>query len=178
MNEQPKRLDENIDSVLEVHKRERDQRTPAQRRVEAVSRIIGRPVFLVALVLFVALWILLNEMLPRWGVRAFDPYPYGLLDGALTLGALLTTAVVLIAQRSLARLEQQHMHIALQINLLTEQKVSKIIELLEELRRDLPMAKDRFDPQASSLKKGTDPVQVLAAIEEGGLLAEDKPDRK
>jgi uncharacterized membrane protein len=122
---------------------------PAQRLVEAVGRVIGRPVFLGVLVLIVALCVFLNETLPRWGLRSFDPYPYGLLDGVLTVGALLTTTVVLIAQSRQTRLEQQHTQIALQVNLLTEQKVSKIIALLDELRNDLPMTKDRFDPQAA-----------------------------
>jgi uncharacterized membrane protein len=166
MSDRTEHLDENIERVLEVQKREWEQRSPAQRRVEAISRIIGRPASLLVLLLFVFVWILVNHAL----ARPFDPYPYGLLDGVLTLGALLSTTVVLIAQTQQTRLEQQHTHIALQINLLTEQKVSKIIALLEELRGDLPVAKDRFDPQAASLKQGSDAVEVLTAIEAGGLL--------
>jgi uncharacterized membrane protein len=162
-------LDQNIDSVLEVRKRELEQRSPTQRFVERVSGIIGRPLYLAALSVFVAGWISYNLLAARWDRAAFDPAPFALLDGILSLAALITTTVVLIAQNRLTRIEQQHAHIVLQVNLITEQKVTKLINLLEELRRDLPMVKDRFDPQAASFAQKTDTLEVLRAIEEVGL---------
>ena len=169
----PTHLDENIDSVLEVQKREWEQRPPAQRFLDRVSRIIGRPAYLLVLLVFVIAWIGANFWLPRSGVRAFDPFPYPLLDGIVTLAALISTTVVLIAQNRQTRIEQQHTHIALQLNLMTEQKVAKIINLIEELRRDLPMVKNRYDPQAATFAEKTDALQVLSAIEEVGL-ADDR----
>jgi uncharacterized membrane protein len=83
-----------------------------------------------------------------------------------SLGALLTTTVVLITQNREAKLEKQRLELELQVNLLTEQKTTKLIRLLEELRRDLPMVKDRHDPEAAALQKPTDPGDVLAALEE------------
>jgi uncharacterized membrane protein len=162
-------LDQNIDSVLEVRKREREQRSSSQRFVEHISVVIGRPLYLVALVVFVAGWITYNCMAPRWQRMPFDPAPFPLLEGMLSLAALISTTVVLIAQNRLTRIEQQHAHIALQVNLITEQKVTKVINLLEELRRDLPMVKDRYDPQAASFAQKTDALEVLSAIEEVGL---------
>jgi uncharacterized membrane protein len=162
-------LDRNIDSVLEVRKREREQRSSGQRFVERISLIIGRPLYLVALFVLVAGWIAYNTLAPRLGRTPFDPAPFALLEGMLSLAALISTTVVLIAQNRLTRIEQQHAHIALQVNLMTEQKVTKIINLLEELRRDLPMVKDRYDPQAASFAQKTDALEVLSAIEEVGL---------
>ena len=170
--DRPAQLSQNIDSVLEVQKRETEQRPPPHRFIDSVSRIIGRPLYLVGLFGFAAVWIAANQFAPQIGLTAFDTLPFPLLDGILSLAALVSTTVILIAQRRQTRIEQQHMHIALQVNLLTEQKVAKIINLLEELRRDLPMVKDRFDPQAASLAKQTDALQVLTAIEEGGLVEE------
>jgi uncharacterized membrane protein len=169
----PPHLDENIDSVLEVQKRDWEQRPRSQRIVERVSRYIGRPLYLGALVTVVVAWIAANSLLPRWGRPPFDPFPYPLLDGILTLAALISTTIVLIVQNRQARLEQQHTHIALQINLTTEQKVAKVINLIEELRRDLPMVKNRYDPQAETFAEKTDALQVLSAIEAVGL-ADDR----
>jgi uncharacterized membrane protein len=75
--------------------------------------------------------------------------------------------VVLHAQRRLARLETQRAHLDLQVNLLTEQKVTKLIDLLEELRRDLPMVKNRVDAEVAILQQHTDPAQVLSALDQG-----------
>lgn len=165
----PSHLDENIDSVLEVQKREWEQRPAAQRFVDRASRYIGRPRYLLVLVGFVGCWIGVNALAPRWGLVRFDAFPYPLLEGILTLAALVSTTVVLIAQNRQTRIEQQHMHIALQLSLTTEQKVAKMINLIEELRRDLPMVRNRHDQQAATFSQKTDALQVLSAIEEVGL---------
>jgi uncharacterized membrane protein len=168
--DRPSHLEQNIDSVLEVQKREWEQRSPSQRFVDRVSRYIGRPTYLIVLLGFVVAWIATNTLVARWGVTPIDPFPYQLLEGILTLAALISTTIVLIAQNRQTRIEQQHMHIALQLNLTTEQKVAKVINLIEELRRDLPMVKNRYDAQAASFAQKTDALQVLSAIEEVGLI--------
>lgn len=165
----PLHLDENIDSVLEVQKREWEQRPPAHRFLDRVSRFLGRPSYLLVLVGFVLAWITGNWWLGHSGGMPFDPFPYPLLDGIITLAALISTTVILIAQNRQTRIEQQHTHIALQLSLTTEQKVAKIINLMEELRRDLPMVRNRYDPQAATFAEKTDALQVLSAIEEVGL---------
>jgi uncharacterized membrane protein len=45
----------------------------------------------------------------------------------MTLISLVTATIVLIAQNRQTRLEQQHTHLELQVSLLTEQKVTKLI---------------------------------------------------
>jgi uncharacterized membrane protein len=54
----------------------------------------------------------------------------------------------------------------LQINLVTEQKVTKLIHLIEELRADLPGVRARDDPHVSQLKKPTDATQLASALKE------------
>jgi uncharacterized membrane protein len=54
----------------------------------------------------------------------------------------------------------------LKVTLLTEQKAAKLINLLEELRRDLPNVKDRHDPEANALQEAMNPDRVLAALDE------------
>jgi len=77
----------------------------------------------------------------------------------------VTTIVVLVKQNRLAKMEERRAHLELQVNLLTEQKATKIINLLEELRRDLPMIKDRHDAEATAFQQPTDPESVLAALD-------------
>ena len=61
--------------------------------------------------------------------------------------------------------------------MLTEQKVTKVIHLLEELRRDLPMVKDRHDPEAALMQEGADTAQMVSALQDGGLTSDaDKPE--
>jgi uncharacterized membrane protein len=156
----------NIEAVVAFYAREEDKISRSQRRLEHISGFVGRPLYLGSILLFVAFWMLANVVARQFGLMEFDPAPFVLLQGIVSLGALLTATVVLIKQSRLAKIEEQRAHLDLQVNLLTEQKTTKIIDLLEELRRDLPMVKDRHDPEAAALQQPTDPHLVLAALDE------------
>ena len=54
----------------------------------------------------------------------------------------------------------------LEMVLLTTQKVSKLIDLMEELRRDSPDVKDRVDLEAIEMADMPDHDTVLNAIQE------------
>ena len=109
-----------------------------------------------------------NEIVLRLGARPLDEPPFAWLQGAVALAGLVTSSVVLYAQGRQAKLETQRAHLDLQVNLLTEQKVTKLIVLLEELRRDLPMVHDRVDAEVGILQQRTDAAQVLSALDQGG----------
>jgi uncharacterized membrane protein len=79
---------------------------------------------------------------------------------------LLAATIVLTKQNRLERLAERRAHLDLKVTLLTEQKTEKLIDLLEELRRDLPNVKDRHDPKAAAMQQSMDPDAVLAALDE------------
>jgi uncharacterized membrane protein len=54
----------------------------------------------------------------------------------------------------------------LELASVTERKVAKIIELIEELRRDSPTLKNRTDHEARQMSERTSPGEVLIAIKE------------
>jgi uncharacterized membrane protein len=54
----------------------------------------------------------------------------------------------------------------LELAILSEQKTAKVIQLLEEFRRDNPMIRDRVDYEAEAMAQPADPQSVLAAIKE------------
>jgi uncharacterized membrane protein len=172
------RIDQNVETIAALQRRESETTSASQRLVERMSRFIGRPAYLLGLLIFVVTWVAANVGTP-FGIAPFDPPPFELLDGIVTFSALVTTTVVLIAQNRQTRREHQHRHLDLQLSLLTEQKVTKLIHLVEELRRDLPMVKDRHDPQATVLQEATDTAAVISAMDELGLTHEGdhEPDR-
>ena len=161
-------ISQNIEAVLDFYTREDQKISASQRILERISLVLGRPSYLGFILLFVALWVLANLLSPQVGLAAFDPPPFFWLQGLVGLGALLTATVVLTKQNRLAKLAEQRAHLDLKVTLLTEQKAAKLIDLLEELRRDLPNVKDRHDPEATALQQSMNPDRVLAALDEGG----------
>ena len=159
-------ITENIAAVLEFYTREDQKISRSQRVVERISLFAGQPVFLAFILLLVAAWMLANVLLHQAGMREFDPAPFFALQGVLGLGALLTATIVLIKQNRAARLAEQRAHLDLKVMLLTEQKTAKLIDLIEELRRDMPNVRNRHDPDAAVLQQSMNPNQVLAALDE------------
>ena len=155
----------NTESILAFYTREEKKITVPQRILESAGEALGSPVGLATIMLLVVVWMLANELAKLLGRNAFDPSPFPWLQGFVGLGAFFTTIVVLVKQNRLEKMEERRAHLELHVNLLTEQKVTKIINLLEELRHDLPMIKDRHDPEAYAFQSPTDPESVLASLE-------------
>jgi uncharacterized membrane protein len=159
-------ISQNIGAVLDFYAREDQKISHSQRFLERISSFIGQPVFLGITLLLVTLWMLASDRLRRTTTWDFDPPPYFWLQGLVGLAALLATIVILSKQNRLAKLEEQRAHLDLKVTLLTEQKVAKLIDLMEELRRDLPNVKNRHDPEATVLQQPMNPEMVLAALDE------------
>jgi uncharacterized membrane protein len=170
-------IDQNIESVAALYRREREGIGPSHRWVELVRRLMGRPIYLVGIVALSSLWVIGNLIGHLRLRNSWDPPPFELLDGMMTFVSLLTTTIVLITQNRQTKLEQQHAHLDLQVNLLTEQKVTTLIRLIEELRRDLPMVKDRHDAHATALQQPANTEAVLSAIDQVGLARDDSDQR-
>jgi|SRR5580700_199574 uncharacterized membrane protein len=162
----PPTISENIEAVQAYYAREERRAGTAQRVLERFSNAIGRPSFLALVLLLVLAWIVYNLLAPQFGLKAFDSPPFPALQGIVSLSALVITTVVLIGQNRLTQLEHQREQLELQVNILTEQKTTKLVHLLEELRRDLPMVRDRHDAVSAKLQQPTDTTEILTALED------------
>ena len=159
-------ISQNIEAVLEFYRREEQKVSHWQRILERISLVIGQPVFIGFILLFVSFWILVNIVLRQFGMAEFDSTPFFWLQGIVGLGALLTTIVILTKQNRLSKLEERRAHLDMKVTLLTEQKAAKLIDLLEKLRRDLPNVRNHNDLEAAALQQSMNPDLVLAALDE------------
>ncbi len=157
-------IDQDIETLVSMRMRAEREISQHQRRIEKITANLGRPRFLYFILSFVLLWVVVNMIFVRLRGVAFDPPPFYWLEGIIGLSALLMTTVVLITQNRQGKIDDQRRHLDLTITLLTERKVSKLIDLVEELRRDMPMVKDRHDPQAEVMKEMADPDAVLTSF--------------
>jgi uncharacterized membrane protein len=163
LNEQ---IDQNVEAVRELERRVDRALDPATLRFKKLSTRIGQPNFLRALIATIIIWMLINLFADRLGFKAFDPFPFAILQGLIGLSALMTSLIVLTGQNREAILEGQRAHLDLQLNLLAEQKITKLIALLEELRRDLPNVSNRHDQVAEGMQESANPEAILGAMDE------------
>jgi len=162
----PEHISQNIETIIALHRRNEQGVARHQRLVEGMTAFFSRSVFLYTITLIITLWMLLNIWPQRLGGRQFDRPPFAWLELSLSIGAFLMTTGVLIRQDRQENLAEQRAQLSLQLHLLSEQKIAKLITLVEELRSDLPNVRDRYDPEAEAMKQAVDPHAVLEALEE------------
>ncbi|MEH2394285.1 MAG: DUF1003 domain-containing protein [Nostoc sp.] len=162
----PSAISQNIETIIALHRRYEKDVPRHQRVVEAASAFFGRPAFLYSILLGITLWVIPNILPRRLGLSRFDPPPFSWLQFSLTTGSLLVTTGVLIKQERQEKLAEQRAQLSLQLNLLSEQKIAKLIGLVEELRQDIPNVKNRSDPEAEMMKSPTDPHAIINVLEE------------
>lgn len=145
-----------------------------QLAIERMTDVFGRPITTYVLALAVLGWILANAMAPHFGIQSLDPPPFPWLQGAACIAALLMTVTILTTQNRVAKLAQQRAHLDLQVNLIAEEKIAKLIALVEELRRDLPSVKNRKDSLADAMTEAVD-VHAVADELEAIQVGEESP---
>ena len=170
----PDHVSQQVDTIATIHARGESDVSIHQRTIEKVTAFLGRPLFLNLTIALIAVWIGLNLASHRLHVPPFDPHPFPLLSWLVSTGGLLLTIVVLITQNRQARLAERRAQLDLQVNLLAEQKIAKVIALMEELRRDLPNVKNRHDAEAEAMSEAADAHAVLDALEEKLNNVEDR----
>jgi uncharacterized membrane protein len=162
----PQSVSENIGTIADFYARHEEHLSRPQKVIERISLILGSPGYVAGSVVFIVCWIVANLVAPDFGATAFDEPPFFWLQGIVALNAFIISTTVLIRQNRMGRLAEHHAHLDLQVNLLAEEKSSKIIAMLEELRHDLPNVSHKPDEEARELARPTDARMVLSAIEQ------------
>ncbi len=171
-------ISDTVEAIVSLHSKVEGNVSTHQRLIERWTAWVGRPFFFYFILILSIVWIVGNTLGLMTHGRVFDAPPFPWLQGFASVGSFLVAITVLIVQNRQARLSERRGQIDLQINLLSEAKITKLISLLEELRRDIPSVQNRHDPEAERMQESTDPHAIAAALEtkletEGLITRED-----
>lgn len=169
----PVHIEETVQAIAQLHADHEARATPLQRFVERLTAGVARPTFLALLTILIVGWMALNSAMTMTDHKPIDEPPFFWMQGLVALTALYMTVLILTTQRREDEMAEHREQLTLELAILSEQKSAKIIALLEELRRDNPMIRNRHDAEAEALSTPADPNSVLEAIKETreGLLA-------
>ena len=153
----------NIQALLQVRQKFEQQRTWHERLIDTVTAFVGSAKFLVTITGMVAVWIAVNVGLVP-GLKPFDPYPFVMLAMIASVMGILIATMVLITQNRQAAMAEKRADLDLQINLLAEHEVTRLIQLVDAMATHLGMP--RPPPRdLSELKQDVAPEKVLREIE-------------
>jgi uncharacterized membrane protein len=160
----PAQVEQNLEALVALHAAAEEAVTRQQRAVERLVSRLAVPSFLLGVLIVVAIWVGVNLFLQAVGRGAWDNPPFAWLQTLVSLLSFVVTMVVVITQNRLGKVADLNAHLDLQVNLLVDQKVSKVIQLLEEMRTDLPMLANRRDHKAEEFQEAVDPANLATLI--------------
>ena len=162
----PVHIEETIQSIAGLNAEHHASGTHHQRVVDRITSLLGRASFIATLTAFVVSWVSLNCLALALGYRAPDPPPFAWLAGASSLASLYLVILILTTQSGDDRLTQRRELLNLELTILSEQKIAKVVALLEELRQDSPHLHNRVDELAEAMARPADPQSVIEAMKE------------
>jgi len=173
----PTTAKKNVETIASVEQELRNRRTRVEAIGDWVAGFFGSLRFLAAHGLLITVWIVLNTWLLQ-GARAFDPYPFPLLGVVIGVEFIFLTTFVLMNQRLQLKRQEQWSHLTLQVCLLTEQEVTKNLQMLQQICHRLGLETLGPDRESSELARRT-PVTALAAeIEKAREVGEKLMEKK
>ena len=168
----PQTVADNVESILRDEESIAAERSLGTRIGELVAGYAGSLGFVLVQIALVIGWVLINEEVIAV-VEPFDPYPYVLLAGILALQSVLLACFVLMKQGHEARLSDRRSHLSLQVNLLVEKEVTKLIQVLERLSAAEGIKDKVIDKEAQEMARDTEIDKVVEELDR--RLDDDKP---
>lgn len=161
----PEQVIKNIEAIATHQDRHQQNSTTHQRGLDKITAIFSRSQFLYFQIGFFTIWWICSYLSNRHILPADFPL-FDLREEGLGVAGLLISTGVLIYQTRQEQVSEERSHLMLQLNLITEQKIAKLISLVEELRTDLPNVKNRADLEAEIMQHSVDPQAILEVLQQ------------
>jgi uncharacterized membrane protein len=156
-------IDRNVEALLKRREQERAATGTEDRIADAISQFAGSMKFVYLHLVLYGAWILINlgwlPILPR-----FDP-SFVVLAMVASVEAIFISTFVMISQNRMAKVADQRADLDLQISLLAEHEITRLVTLVTDIaeRMALPSARD---PELRELAKDVAPEHVLDRMQE------------
>jgi uncharacterized membrane protein len=151
---------QNIETIVRLEEEGEGDRSPAERIPELIGHFAGTILFVACEILFVAGWITINSGAIS-GVTPFDRFPFPLLSCFLSFECVLLTAFVLIRQNRMSLRADRRNHLGLQINLLSEKEITKVIQMLGRMSKQMGIEAEVTDSETRELSENTS-IETIA----------------
>jgi uncharacterized membrane protein len=154
-------IEKNIRTIIHLRTKAAHERGLQSRVADVITTFSGRMIFVYVHIVWFGAWVLLNT--GRFGAPVFDPFPYGLLTMIVSLEAIFLSTFVLISQNRLAEESERRADLDLQIGLLTEHELTRVLQMLDAIQEKLEIV-DHENSELADLEMETKPEDVLAEI--------------
>ncbi len=155
-------LERNIRTLTDRRKREKHGASREERIADAVTRFAGSMTFVYLHLVVFGTWTAVNSglvpILPKWDES------FVILGTSASVEAIFLSTFVLISQNRMAATADKRADLDLQISLLAEHEITKVVALTSAIATRLGIA-DGSAPELQELKQDVAPDAVLDELE-------------
>lgn len=155
-------MQRNIETICRLEAAAKEPQSVGDRFADLITVFCGSMTFVWVHVAWFGLWVGSNVLLPK--SFRFDPYPFEFLTLVVSLEAIFLSTFILISQNRDSRMADRRNHLDLQVNLLSEQENTKMLQMLESIARKVG-ADMGSDPDLQILEEATDPERLAEQID-------------
>ena len=157
-------VQDNIRAIIAMQEHQDQERTWSDRVGDAIGTFAGTVAFVLLHLAVFAVWAFANSgmvpAVPRW-----DPYPFPLLCMIVSMEGVLLSTFVLIKQNRMGVRSDRRNHLDLQVNLLTEKEVTKVIQMLERISAHMGIEQQVTDAETRELGRVTAVDELARELE-------------
>jgi uncharacterized membrane protein len=156
-------VERNIQALI-AHREAAERRSSwTEKLAQAVTRFTGSMTFVVIHLVLYGLWIIVNlGWIP--GVPRFDP-SFVILAMEASVEAIFLSTFILITQNRMMVAAAERADLDLQISLLTEHELTRVIGLVSEMAKRMGI-EAAHDPELAELTRDVRPERVLETMAE------------
>ena len=154
-------VERNIKALLEHERKDEIKKTFEERIADKVTRFTGSMLFVYIHLGLFSMWVIWNIGL--LGVPKFDP-SFVVLAMFASVEAIFLSTFVLISQNRMNEQANKRAELDLQISLLSEHEVTRLITLVSAIAKKLDI-EDANDKELEELSKDVYPEKVIETME-------------
>src|ERR1700691_3201162 len=155
----------NVEAIAKLEHEALNRRSPTERISDAIARFIGSMAFLLLQVLLVLAWSAINlHVIPF--VKAFDPFPFGILALVISSESVVLTIFVLISQNRMTRQAERRSHLDLQVGMLAEQELTTMLEMQQKICQHMGVDVASSKQELQGFANATDVHKLASELED------------
>ncbi|MGE5521905.1 MAG: DUF1003 domain-containing protein [Candidatus Dadabacteria bacterium] len=154
-------VERNIKALLKRRAHEEQQKSKQDKLADAITSFTGTLTFVYIHLGLFGIWIMWN--LGWFGLKTFDP-SFVILAMFASVEAIFLSTFVLISQNRLTAQADKRADLDLQISLLSEHEITRLITLVSEIAKKLEI-EEADDPELEELKKDVLPEKVMDTMD-------------
>lgn len=154
----------NVEAIAQLEQELHGRRSRVEKIGGRITRYFGSLWFIAGHAVLFTAWVAANARVVT-GVEAFDPYPYPFLGLVVGIEFIFLTTFVIMNQNLQSKRQEHWGHLTLQVALLTEQEVTKSMQMLHLICQDLGLENPSTDEKSKDLAQPTPLTELVQEIE-------------